>query len=94
MAKSVLHGNPYENLANAIVLSAVDDYRRTLRRLSKNSDSKLALADVESLERFFKSNWYAAVTSVEGEFLIRKIRAEYNSSEGKQATAEQAFAFT
>lgn len=78
MGKSILHGDPYENLANAIVLSAVDDYRRALRRLSKNPDSKMALADVESLESFFRSSWYAALTSVEGEFLIRKIRVEYN----------------
>ncbi len=78
MGKSILHGDPYENLANAIVLSAVDDYRRALRRLSKNPESKTVLADVESLERFFRSNWYATLTSVEGEFLIRKLRAEYN----------------
>ena len=78
MAKAVLQGDPYENLANAIVLKAVEDYRRALRRFAKNPGSKMALAEVESLERFFRSNWYAEFTFVEGEFLIRKLRGEYN----------------
>lgn len=72
------HGNPYENLANAIVLSAVEDYRKALRRLSKNPESKSTKADVDSMERFFRSSWYSVLTSVEGEFLIRKLREEYN----------------
>ena len=40
-------GNPYENLANAIVLTAVDDYRRALKRFAKNPNSKDVKADVD-----------------------------------------------
>lgn len=76
MAKSVSTGNPYENLANAIILTAVEDYRRALNRYVKNPKSKEAGAEVEKLERFFRSGWYSVLTSVDGEFLIRKIRAE------------------
>jgi len=72
------NGDPYENLANAIILTAVDDYRRALKKYSKNPDSKSAKAEVDSLERFFRSQWYSVLTSVEGEFLIRKLRAEFN----------------
>lgn len=78
MVKSVSIGNPYENLANAIILTAVEDYRRVLKRYVKNPKSKEVMADVKELERFFKSSWYSALTSVDGEFLIRKIRAEYD----------------
>lgn len=77
MAK-VSQGDPYENLANAIVLTAVADYRRALRRFAKNPNSKDAKADVDEIERFFRSKWYSVLTSVEGEYLIRKLRAEYN----------------
>lgn len=77
MAK-VSQGDPYENLANAIVLTAVDDYRRALRRFEKNPNSKDAKADVDEMERFFRSKWYSVLTFVEGEYLIRKLRAEYN----------------
>lgn len=77
MAKTT-NGDPYENLANAIILTAVDDYRRALKKYSKNPDSKSAKAEVDSLERFFRSQWYSVLTSVEGEFMIRKLRAEFN----------------
>ena len=77
MAKTT-NGDPYENLANAIILTAVDDYRRALKKYSQNPDSKSAKAEVDSLERFFRSQWYSVLTSVEGEFLIRKLRAEFN----------------
>lgn len=77
MAK-VSQGDPYENLANAIVLTAVDDYRRALRRFEKNPNRKDAKADVDEMERFFRSKWYSVLTFVEGEYLIRKLRAEYN----------------
>ena len=77
MAKTNI-GDPYENLANAIVLTAVEDYRKALKRYSRNLNSKSAKAEVDSLERFFRSQWYSILTFVEGEFLIRKLRAEYN----------------
>lgn len=70
-------GDSYENLANAIVFLAVADYRKVLKKYSKNPGSKSVKADVDSLERFFRSQWYSVLTSVEGEFLIRKLRAEY-----------------
>lgn len=78
MAKAVSRGNPYENLADAIILAAVEDYREALRRFSGNPDSKAAKAEVDETERFFRSGWYCVLTSVEGEYLIRKIREEYN----------------
>lgn len=74
MAKN--DGNPYENLANAIIIKACDDYRVALKRVQRNPDSKLAIDDALSLEKFFCSLWYQALTTVDGEFLIRKIRAE------------------
>lgn len=77
MAK-VSQGDPYENLANAIVLTAVGDYRRALRRFAKSPNSKDAKADVDEMERFFRSKWYSVLTSVDGEYLIRKLRAEHN----------------
>lgn len=68
--------DPYENLANAIILSAVKDYRRALRLLSKNPHSRSAMAAVNEMERFFRSDWYETLTSVDGEMLIRKLREE------------------
>ena len=66
----------YENLANAIILLAVKDYRRALKLLSKNPYSRSAMAAVNEMERFFRSDWYETLTSVDGEMLIRKLREE------------------
>lgn len=68
--------NPYEQLANAIVLQAVRDYRTALKRLSKNPRSKDALAVKDECERFFRSSWYENLTSVDAEYLIRKLNEE------------------
>ena len=66
----------YENLANAIILLAVKDYRRALKLLSKNPHSRSTMAAVNEMERFFRSDWYETLTSVDGEMLIRKLREE------------------
>jgi len=57
--------NPYENLANAIVLQAVKDYRLT--------DDEAELAEIE---RFFRSDWFGVLTDVDPEYLIRNLRKE------------------
>jgi len=57
--------DPYENLANAIVLQAVKDYRL--------HDDEQELA---SIERFFRSGWFGVLTSINPEMLISKLRKE------------------
>ena len=57
--------NVYEDLANAIILQAVQDYRRT--------NNKRALED---LERFFLSDWFSVLTSIDGSRLLQELRKE------------------
>ena len=64
----------YENLANAIVKQAVVDYKEPLRKLEKNPNDKEAKRDAERIERFFHSGWYTQLTSIDGDWLIRKTR--------------------
>lgn len=64
----------YENLACAIILQAVKDYRAARKKLKhypKNKDAKLM---AEDLERFFRSDWYALLTSFDGEMCLRNSR--------------------
>ena len=67
---------PYENLANAIILQAVRDYRTALKALRMNPRNKAAQTEKESVERFFRSQWYQALTTVDGEMLIKKLNEE------------------
>ena len=56
---------PYEELANAIVLQAVKDYRL--------HDDEQELA---SIERFFRSGWFSVLTNIDPGILIAKLRKE------------------
>jgi hypothetical protein len=57
-----------ENLANGIVGQACEDYRAALKW-----DEEQAITEIE---RFFRSGWYKMLTSIDGEYLISKLRKE------------------
>lgn len=69
----------YENLANAIILQAVKDYRMALKSLKANPRNRDALADRNEIERFFRSQWFTVLTSVDGEMLIRSLKEEVDA---------------
>lgn len=68
--------DPYEDLANAIVLQAVKDYRAALQKLKANKNRYSAKRSKEEVERFFLSGWFSELTELNGAFLMRKIREE------------------
>ena len=70
--------DPYENLANAIVLQAVKDYRDALKRLKKKPGNQAAMSDAMVCERFFRSGWFSVLTSLDGVVLMEKLRKERN----------------
>ena len=76
MARMILSEDPYEALANAIVLQACEDYRTALKKIKKNPKNQDAMSEAMECEHFFRSGWYQALTSVDGEYLIRKLREE------------------
>ncbi len=66
----------YENLANAIVLLAVKDYRSARKRQKYHPKNKEAKLIIEDCERFFRSDWFGVLTSVDGKALLRKLKEE------------------
>jgi len=68
--------NPYEELANAIILQAVRDYRKALRTLSRYPYNRPAQYTRLSIERFFRSEWFGVLTKLDPEPLIRRLREE------------------
>lgn len=66
----------YENLAQAVNLQAVKDYRTARKELKyhpKNKDTKLM---IEDCERFFRSDWFGVLTSVDGQMLLTRLQEE------------------
>ena len=71
-----MYDSNYTNLANAIVLQAVKDYRKSLRILYRYPDHRLVEYESRSIERFFRSNWFGVLTQIDPDMLISKLKAE------------------
>lgn len=72
----------YENLANAIVKGAADSYISYVAsngvKDDRNKTMYLKSSDGhgKSLEDWFRSQWYTTLTSLDGEYMIKKCREE------------------
>lgn len=75
MSKAITE-DPYESLGNAIILQAVKDYRAALRRIKHNPKNHIAIDEALLIEKFFRGQLYRAITNIDGEFLIDKLRRE------------------
>ena len=64
--------DPYQNLANAIICVAADDYRNAL----KNDNAKL----LESLTDFFYSDWYKKLSRIKPDALIKFLHREHDGN--------------
>lgn len=68
--------NPYEELANAIVLCAVKDYRKARKQLKKYPRDAYLRQLVKECEEFFLSGWFQTLTSVDGSVLLERLQKE------------------
>ena len=74
----------YENLANAIILQAVKDYKWALHRLDVNPRNQDAMHEKERLERFFHSPWYETLTDLDADRLIEGVKERQPSGERRK----------
>ena len=65
-----------QELANAIILQAAKDYKAALRVLKRHPDNLAALAEIQEIESFFHSPWYAVLTTINPDYLIDRLRRE------------------
>ena len=74
------HSEPYENLANAIIIQACKDYRKAYKRYLRRFRSTDKPDDeLVELERFFRSAWYKTLSAVDGEYLMDRIKKEVSA---------------
>lgn len=62
---------PFQNLANAVVAIAADDYRSALTKNNKKEQKEI--------EDFFLSDWYKTLTKIHGQTMICCLRREYEN---------------
>lgn len=82
------HLKPYELLANAIICRAADDYKDALRILKhRRHDRPRSHAEIcaqltkNDCERFFKSSYFEMITGANGEYIMRKLKEEFEEEE-------------
>ena len=68
--------NPYENLANAVVLQAVKDYRDAAGKLSRGKKNIMAEQRKTEGEGFFKSQYFNVFTDLDGNALLSQLEKE------------------
>ena len=73
---SEANAKSYENLANAIILLAVSDYRAANKRLREFPTSRDALATCREVRRFFLSAYFMNLTKLDGRLLLAQLDEE------------------
>lgn len=66
----------WEDLAQAIIVQAVTDYRKARKRVRTHPGQTAAQATICEVERFFPSWWFAQLTDVDGEMLLERLKKE------------------
>lgn len=67
----------YQNLANAIIVRAVKDFRRYIKVVKRNGrDKAAALKEMKEIVEFIKSPWFRTLTNLEPSVLLKKLQQE------------------
>lgn len=70
-----LQDRGYQDLATAIVLFAIEDWRYAQLQLRRPSlASKRALEASRSCEKFFRSPWFETLAGVDGKIVLRRLK--------------------
>lgn len=73
--------NPYEVLANAIILQAVKDYRQAIKLSAIKADGRRPERLKGELEAFFLSPWFAELTTMDGKRLLQRLQDEMGGNQ-------------
>lgn len=75
--------DPYEELANAVILLAVKDWRMAASTLKRKPDNAWAWQTKRECVRFFRSRWFKHLTRLDGDLLLKKLEEEVKSRDGQ-----------
>ena len=81
------HKGPVQDLLNAVVVQAAEDYREYSAKLIVNPGSRQAAKDLEEVKSFFLSEDFCFYTKVGGDYILKKLEEEQK----EQAAAYQNY---
>ena len=67
---------PYEELANAVILQAVRDWRSSAGKLKRHPENSAARQVTDECERFFLSERFSVLTRADGKIILRRLKEE------------------
>ena len=70
-----------EEMANAIIIQAAEDWREAKRMLRTCPDNAEAISTVKETEAFFLSEFYTTLTTYNGKTLLKRLKEEENGKE-------------
>lgn len=74
----------YTNLASAVVIQAVEEYRAAKLELSKNPNSRKAKGRLKKLTRFFESPWGNELCLGRADYILDRLQKEGENFEREQ----------
>ena len=74
--KIIISDDPYEHICKAIIVQAVNDYRREMKRVIVNPRNKEALDEVLDIEEFLKSQWFQQLCQLDGQYILKRLQTE------------------
>ena len=66
----------WEALVKAIIMKAVNDYRKARKQLREEPDNEKLLNTIHEVERFFRSKWFRKLSGVDGRMILYNLRRE------------------
>ena len=69
--------DPYQELANAIVLQAVEDCRFLLKRLSVDPNDSVALREMQELELDIHTSFFQSLTALDIDKLFSDVKDQF-----------------
>ena len=78
-----MYDENYQELANAIILQAVKDFRFAYRRLRRFPHDRRAQSVVQDITKFFCSDYFGVLTTLDGPALLHRIITEIKDGQIK-----------
>ena len=75
----ITYQDGYEELAHAIILLAVKDYRKVLKILAVEPDHASGLKVKRGCESFFYSRWFGILTDADPEYILERLNKEVSA---------------
>lgn len=66
----------WEKLAQAIILQAVEDYRKCRRLVRRKPNQIEAQKMIREVEAFFRSRWFMQLSDADGTMILEQLKKE------------------